>query len=370
MIEPPYRQLTAEQDAVLMAPIDTRLIVQGGPGTGKTRMAVYRALLHSAAEDTAVVVVPGELRRLQMVSVLGNRRSRIRVLTVHHLLELMVPEVVANHRPSDEGFWVEALIALAKRQTRVVGAGWALVLDDAHDMPPGLHPLIALFAQRMAVFHDQSTVISDRQTDEATLTASYPAATHLPLSQGHRWTSQIASLASELMPGRRLPGRSYVTGSGEPVLAVQMRSPAEVAVFVAELLRAAPRTRIAVACQSQQAFRGLSAHLRNTVGERRYTPVWPDLAMRPSQTAFMRQVLLIRRDLLQGLEFDVIIATEIDNRGQDVTGLDYRGPLYRTIAAARDRVVLTWSGPGGADRLISTLPSVDPIASRNRQMPE
>ncbi len=35
--------IQAEQDAIIRAPIDTCLVVQGGPGTGKTAVGLHRA---------------------------------------------------------------------------------------------------------------------------------------------------------------------------------------------------------------------------------------------------------------------------------------------------------------------------------------
>jgi len=89
--------IQAEQDVVIRAPIDQALIVQGGPGTGKTAVALHRAAYllfeHRArlARDGVLVVGPNQAFLDYIANVLPSLGERaVRQCTA---LDLCVPKV-------------------------------------------------------------------------------------------------------------------------------------------------------------------------------------------------------------------------------------------------------------------------------------
>ncbi len=89
--------IQAEQDIVIRAPIDQALIVQGGPGTGKTAVALHRAAYllfehrRRLARDGVLVVGPNRAFLDYIGNVLPSLGERsVRQCTV---LELCVPKV-------------------------------------------------------------------------------------------------------------------------------------------------------------------------------------------------------------------------------------------------------------------------------------
>jgi DNA helicase IV len=89
--------IQAEQDVVIRAPLDTCLIVQGGPGTGKTAVGLHRAafLLYEhrgTLDDEGVLVVgPNPLFLRYIAQVLPSLGEvAVRQTTIDRLLELLV----------------------------------------------------------------------------------------------------------------------------------------------------------------------------------------------------------------------------------------------------------------------------------------
>jgi len=89
--------IQAEQDIVIRAPIDQALIVQGGPGTGKTAVALHRAAYllfehrHRLARDGVLVVGPNRAFLDYIANVLPSLGERsVRQCTA---IELCIPKV-------------------------------------------------------------------------------------------------------------------------------------------------------------------------------------------------------------------------------------------------------------------------------------
>ena len=89
--------IQAEQDLVIRAPIDQVLVVQGGPGTGKTAVALHRAAYllfehrRRLARDGVLVVGPNRAFLDYIANVLPSLGERsVRQCTV---LDLCVPKV-------------------------------------------------------------------------------------------------------------------------------------------------------------------------------------------------------------------------------------------------------------------------------------
>ncbi len=95
--------IQAEQDIVIRAPIDQALIVQGGPGTGKTAVALHRAAYllfehrRRLARDGVLVVGPNRAFLDYIANVLPSLGERsVRQCTA---LDLCIPKI-DDHRVS------------------------------------------------------------------------------------------------------------------------------------------------------------------------------------------------------------------------------------------------------------------------------
>jgi DNA helicase IV len=141
--------IQAEQDVVIRAPIDQVLVVQGGPGTGKTAVALHRAayLLFEhrgrLARDGVLVVGPNRAFLDYIGNVLPSLGERsVRQVTVD---ELCIPRVeVTDHDDVELARW----------------KGDAARLDDLHDLalaairPPDDDIVVPIGARRHVIARD------------------------------------------------------------------------------------------------------------------------------------------------------------------------------------------------------------------------
>jgi len=126
--------IQAEQDVVIRAPLDQCLVVQGGPGTGKTAVGLHRAAYllfehrRRLARDGVLVVGPNKV----FLDYIGNVLPSLGERSVQQrtALELCVPKVaITGEDDRDTRAWkgaVEMLEQLAQAATEHV----TLPLDD------------------------------------------------------------------------------------------------------------------------------------------------------------------------------------------------------------------------------------------------
>ncbi|MFT0614652.1 hypothetical protein ACMHYT_26585 [Rhodococcus qingshengii] len=323
-------------------------------------MAIYRALLHRAAGDTPLIVVPDLLRKICLVRRMGNEKDSVRILTQWELLDLMVPGLRADRSVESSDLWVRALVSVAQRSVRSPSrlGQWALIVDDAHDMQPEFHTVAAMFASRCSVFHDRSVVVTAAQASLKVIEKAYRPDTQKPLTSSHRWNGSTRRLLHSLVPDRAVPlaaggsiDRGRVTGRA-------VGDERTLARLVAELSRERRGQRIALTCRTEGRFRTLSAYLRQAVDEKSFTPIWPPRTARLTQRDSGPGVTLLRESLLRGVEFDTVIMAELDEVVDDVTSPSYRVPIYRASASSSGDVHLTWFSVGGADELLKSLDGV------------
>jgi DNA helicase IV len=132
--------IQAEQDVVIRAPIDQALIVQGGPGTGKTAVALHRAAYllfehrRRLARDGVLVVGPNRAFLDYIANVLPSLGERsVRQCTA---LDLCIPkvEITATDEP-DLARWKGAADRLVELEQRALDA--ILPPDDDVRVPIG-----------------------------------------------------------------------------------------------------------------------------------------------------------------------------------------------------------------------------------------
>jgi DNA helicase IV len=150
--------IAAEQDVVIRAPIDTCLVVQGGPGTGKTAVGLHRAAFllfeHRAQLDREGVLVVGPnplfLRYIaQVLPSLGEAATR--QTTVERLVGGRVgrEDDAAAARLKGDARMAGVLRAAARQHVRVpaddltVSTAWGRVRITAADLREAVEEILA-----------------------------------------------------------------------------------------------------------------------------------------------------------------------------------------------------------------------------------
>ena len=161
--------IQAEQDVVIRSPIDQVLVVQGGPGTGKTAVALHRAAFllfeHRArlARDGVLVVGPNQAFLDYIANVLPSLGERtVRQATVD---ELCIPRVeVTGVDDVEAARWKGAAERLADLQALALAAITAP--DDDIRIPIGARTHVIdrdLFADWLATAASGTSPLNQRR---------------------------------------------------------------------------------------------------------------------------------------------------------------------------------------------------------------
>jgi len=232
-----------EQDRLIRADLDRALIVQGGPGTGKTAIGLHRAsyLLHQTAnrvaEDSILVVAPNDvfLRYISMVLPgLGNIAVR------HATVNSLGPRLVTQRSEIPAS-------AAVKGDKRM-----AQLISNYLESRIGLEPRTEAFELGRGQYRisvDQVNALISRARNSArTFNAGRQAFRSSILSDiARRYGRKSAELRRELSSDtalERLVNRSWPTISPQQVIADLLTGPRRLAASGAALLTETERDAI------------------------------------------------------------------------------------------------------------------------------
>lgn len=161
--------IQAEQDVVIRSDIDQALIVQGGPGTGKTAVALHRAAYllfeHRSrlARDGVLVVGPNQAFLDYIANVLPSLGER--AVRQCRAIDLCIPKVdVTAVDDEDSARWKGSPVRLADLEERALAA--IVPPDDAVIVPIGARRHVfdaSLIGEWLAVAKDGVVPINQRR---------------------------------------------------------------------------------------------------------------------------------------------------------------------------------------------------------------
>lgn len=361
-----YERLTPEQDRALEAPPGRPLVVSGPVGSGRSTVAMYRALLRFAMGHSVLIVVPDLLRRFRLVSSLDDRvGERLRVVTVGELPGVLLPSA-GSVRAGDGDGWVQLTMRAVERDVRTVSGSWAVVFDDAHDQPVRAVEFARLFDQAVTITVDPDVMVVGDNVGRRTTTKwiDGPSWNHVGLTSSHR----LLPAASRLIAGLRgRPPLPTARTSDEPALCLLASNPTTLAAFIGRLARQDGKQRIAVVCRRQEQFAEMSARLRRAVDERLYLPLFGGVTPPPATRSAGPIVQLSEARRLRGNEFDVVVIAGLSDRTDRPDDERLVDDLARACGAARRSIVFATEDLV-TPRILSGLPGVDPSILQLRRI--
>ena len=206
---PGIQDLGKEQEAVRALPKEGRHLIVGGPGTGKSVLALIRARRHHREHDDYLFLVFNHLLHRASGQLFGAGlvgrtwdgwfRSMFR-----ETVGQPVPTQEPNNKEYREIDWtgveeiVQALPPGDERQRPF------LVIDEGQDMPPEFYrALVDLGFDRFFVVADQNQQITDANSSRQDLQICLDLDTHdvIELRQNYRNHYQVARLARAFYTG-------------------------------------------------------------------------------------------------------------------------------------------------------------------------
>ena len=376
---PRIQDLSKEQERVRALPSAGQHLVIGGPGTGKTVLALLRARRHQRDRARYVFLVFNHLLDRASGQLFGGR---LEGRTWDAWFREVLKEVTGRPAPledaNDNGYraieWrgVEQIVQdLPKGDD---GERPFLVIDEGQDMPQQFYDsLVGLGFDRFFVVADQNQQITERNSSRRQIEDGLAIDTDavIELKRNYRNRHHVARLAREFFtgdPASPPPALPPVDRGPTPLLyRYDERELNKVARAVVRFADRNPRQLIGIIAPKNtvrqryvQELRSVDVELDNA--RPKIITFW---GMERPQVRFDEGgILVINAQACKGLEFDTVVLADIDEHffrrnDPDVT----RRLFYVMIARARDRVFMFMKRGRGND-IESILPTDQEVLRR------
>ena len=362
---PGIQDLSKEQEAVRALPGEGQHLIVGGPGTGKSVVALIRARHHQRNGEDYLFLVFNHLLNRASGQLFGEDiesatwdawfRNRFQELTRNP-----VPTLEANdggYRPIDWTSVDSIITAMPHSETR----GYPfLVIDEGQDMPREFYnSLVGLGFDRFFVVADQNQQITEANSSRKDIQdcLDIEADEVIELKQNYRNQYQVARLARAFYcgdPASPPPELPASSPGAVPVLYVYGDEKRDaVARGILRLADRDPRRLIGVITPKNSVRESYLKALQSAE-VRLDNPEIPIATYhsgnRPEVAFDEGGILVINAQACKGLEFDTVVLADIDEHWIPRADPDAaRRLFYVMVARARERVFMFMKRDGRWD---------------------
>lgn len=356
-------RLEKDQDEALALPMEGQHLIIGGPGTGKSVVALLRARRLTAANKTYGTLVYNQLLHHSNRHLFGNdqpfpamtwdrwfrRHFKNRLSTNVPTLE---PDYPGGYRPID---WkaveqqVQSLGEIASQSDKF------LVIDEGQDMPPAFYrTLIHLGFENFYVAADQNQQIhpdkcSSRQDIADTLAIEPDEIIELKIN--HRNERPIALLAQQFYPGDLASPPPKLPEAKPTALAPELWTYGTVdtpslETMVDRILQLSdrnPRKLIGIITPDNKVRKKFIDALKraNPKLDNDTPPIQTFVSGQLEKPNFSQGgIMIINAQSCKGLEFDIVILADIDQHQPKRDLYSLKARFYVMVARAREQVML------------------------------
>lgn len=336
-----------QQDVLASLPFDGHHLVTGPPGSGKSVLAVQRAVMLALTGEPVTLLTRSNLLRqaLEPVAAALGPEEGLEVSTVHGWMHAWHRARTGRPAPrtEDDG-WFEwaAVFQVAASEFRRPGP--LLVIDEGQDLPLDFYRLCRLIGARTTVFADECQRITDTQSTLAEIGSLLTGPNRHDLTATHRITRPVAVLAARFHVGGARPALPDLKGP-TPSLR-RYGSAQQVAAHVAEYAGTRPGERVGVVFRHTGHQMDLTERLERLMPRSRLQTYVGEGTGRYRTLDLARPgVIVLNRKSAKGLEFDTVFVpdTHLD-AGDDPTGAGLRMLYYVLVTRARTRLFLGYTG--------------------------
>lgn len=364
---PGIHDLNKDQDEALALPMEGQHLIVGGPGTGKSVVALLRARRLKEANRTYGTLVYNQLLHHSNRHLFGRdkpfaamtwdrwfRRHFERRLSTQ--VPTLEPEYPGGYRPID---WnaveqqVQTLESIPDQSDKFI------VIDEGQDMPPAFYrTLTHLGFENFYVAADQNQQIhpdkcSSRQGIENTL-AIEPGDT-LELKTNYRNTRPIALLAQHFYPADPASPRpdlpDIVPTAVTPELwtygTPDTATLTAIADNILKLSDRNPRKLIGIITPDNKVRTKFNdaLHRANPRLDNDKPPIQTFVSGQKEMPNFDQGgIMVINAQSCKGLEFDTVILADIDQHQPKRNPYALKARFYVMVARAREQVMLLRTG--------------------------
>ena len=353
---PGIQDLSKEQEAARALPSEGQHLIIGGPGTGKSVLALIRARRHQRERDDYLFLVFNHLLDRASGQLFGNDLASRTWIgwfleTFKQITDQPVPRMEANDSGYREIDWPGVDVIVHTSPAGESDRRPFLVIDEGQDMPREFYDaLVGLGFDRFFVVADQNQQITEANSSRKDIEDGLAIDTDkvIELRRNYRNHYRVARLAREFHtgdPASPPPEIPEAAPGAVPLLYYYEEGNLDtVARGILRLADRDPRQLIGVIAPNNrvrdrylQAFMSADVALDNP---------------RPALTTFHREnraeiafdeggILVINAQACKGLEFDTVVLADIDEHYIRSNDADVaRRLFYVMVARARERVFL------------------------------
>ena len=352
---PGVQDLSKEQEAARALPKEGQHLIVGGPGTGKTVLALIRVRRHARDRDRHVFLVHNHLLHRSSVQLAGETLSsatweRWFAEKFREIIGRLLPR---EHTDTPGGYravnWT-AVLDHVKRVTPLKDTPY-LVIDEGQDMPPEFYrSLVHLGFERLFVAADQNQQITDAHSSREDIETELGIETKdvIELTYNYRNSAPVAKLAHAFRtgdPASPAPGLPERRGVPAWLFDYPPESVGEICQRIVLLSDRDPTRLVGVLAPNntvrQRYLDGLRAVERDILDhdlpniETFYGDHRPDVRFDEGG------ILVINAQACKGLEFDIAVLADIDQHYYRPDDPEPTKKLfYVMVARAQEQVIL------------------------------
>ena len=339
---PNLNDLMDEQSDVNDYPSDQDLFVVGPPGSGKTSLAVLRANLLAASNESVIIITKNRLL-VSLTKQLGN---------VEYQANTMHSYVWHDHNnrcgfPPQGGYewnWGEIIAEYTKRN--IAPLKDQMIIDEGQNLPSGFFKWAKLFgARNLTVFADEDQTTNLQRASLAEIrNAGLPEP--IRLQANWRNTEEIALVAEHFHRSAILPAANVKRGrSGDTPRLVAINTwEMFVAIVAINYKNQAGSIGVIVYLveDAENLFTQLKLALPLPIRVDMYTSNTPKGDENGIQT-LARGITILTGESAIGLEFDTVFLQDL-HRSLPCQSLEQSRRMYMLCARARNSLILI-NGP-------------------------
>lgn len=374
---PTFEELSLEQDRVYNLPTIGRYVIEGPPGTGKSVIALHRAIrifsdenLHVRGESKVVLVMRSKLLHVWTASSITSAGLQIQerqVVSFHNWFKSWYQMVIGQNIPKIEIPTTESTEPDSQTVNQFREYDWQritdrvleaeedllpsqkfdLIIDEGQDLPSDFYVLTNIFARSITVFADDNQRLTEMNTQVKDICdyANIPAANRFLLEKNYRNSVEIATVAERFYVGLSsgkptLPGK---VGGSKPSLhnfSEQVKQWA----YIARYLTNNPRKQIGVFLPNYRLATELQDYVeRNSNGN---SQIYRNVFGIENEVDPCRPGLLISYlDNAKGLEFDSVFIPSLEKWHHQID-FETKMKLYVLSSRSRQDLHFSWVGSG------------------------
>ena len=379
---PGIHDLNKDQDEALALPVEGQHLIVGGPGTGKSVVALLRARRLAQNDKTYRMLVYNHLLDHSNRHLFGSEQtfsartwdSWFRNIYRHFFgpVPTLEPDCPGGYHPID---WdavdqqTQSLDIIENQSDKF------LVIDEGQDMPPAFYrTLTHLGFENFYVTADQNQQIhpdrcSSRQDIENTL--AIEADDTLELKTNYRNTRPIALLARHFYPADPASPKpdlpDLIPAAAKPELRTYGRTNTETLAAIADnvlqLSDRNPRKLIGIITPDNKVRTKFNEALSraNPKLDNDKPPIQTFVSGQRELPNFDQGgIMIINAQSCKGLEFDTVILADIDQHQPKHDPYTLKARFYVMVARAREQIILLRTGHTCpvVDGLVPTDPTI------------